>query len=93
MGTQIVKKYSDTVLYQHITLAKFSGFCLFWFAVKTRLKFQVKRSIKMISTFPVSVKMCAKVIPTKGKHYLKPQSAYIRELKKEKKNRWRVTLR
>ena len=47
------------------------------------MKFQVKNPTKMISTFPVSVKMCAKVIPTKGKHILKPLGRYITEVKKE----------
>ena len=37
----------------------------------------------MISTFQVSVKMCAKVIPTKEKHILKLPSGYITEVKKE----------
>ena len=43
----------------------------------------------MISTFLVSVKMCAKVIPTKGKHILKPLSGYITEVKKKKK-KWDI---
>ena len=34
-------------------------------------------------TFPVSVKMYAKVIPTKGKHILKLLGGYITEVKKE----------
>ena len=79
---QLLKKYSETVLYQH-AITKFSGFWNFWFGGKKMLKFQVKKPTKMISTFPVGVKMCAKVIPTKGKHILKPLSGYITEEKKE----------
>ena len=37
----------------------------------------------MLSKIPVSVKICAKVIPAKGKHILKPLSGYITEVNKE----------
>ena len=52
-------------------------------AVKNILKFQVKKPTKMISTFPVSVKMCAKLITTKEKYILKPLAEYITKVKKE----------
>ena len=66
-------------------MAKLSGFWYFRFGRKN-IEISGKKPAKMISTFPVSVKMCAKVIPSKGKQILKPLSGYITEV--EKNENW-----
>ena len=70
-----------------LSLGKFLGFQPFWFGHNKILQFQVKKSTKMVSTFPVhvSVKMCTKLIPTKGKHIW---NLYFSTFQKEKKENW-----
>ena len=85
-------KYSDSVPYQH-TIAKVLGIWHFWFGHQKILKFHVKIT-KMISTFAVRIKMCAKVIPTKERIYFETSSSvYNRSEKRKLGSCWRVTLR